>query len=80
MEESMNEDIFKGYWKQLKGRAKSAWAELTDDDLMHIEGRRDVLAGKLQERYGWTREEAENEIESFLARSEAELRDIDIDR
>lgn len=55
----MNTDQIKGNWKQLKGQIKEAFGKLTDDDLVQIEGRKDVLLGKLQERYGITREEAE---------------------
>jgi uncharacterized protein YjbJ (UPF0337 family) len=58
----MNADEFKGKWLQLKGNVKSKWGELTDDDLAVIEGDRDKLAGKLQELYGYSREEAEREI------------------
>ncbi|MGZ8162810.1 MAG: CsbD family protein [Methylobacter sp.] len=58
----MNADEFKGKWLQLKGNVKSKWGELTDDDLAVIEGDSDKLAGKLQELYGYSREEAEREI------------------
>jgi uncharacterized protein YjbJ (UPF0337 family) len=59
----MNSDVFAGKWKQMKGKAKEWWGELTDDDLTRIEGSRDKLVGVLQERYGYTRERAEEEIE-----------------
>lgn len=59
----MNKDIFKGNWKQFKGKAKKKWGKLTDDDLEVVEGDADILAGKLQERYGMTKEEAIEEIE-----------------
>lgn len=49
----------KGGWSQTKGAVKEQWGKLTDDDLLEIEGRRDQLIGKLQTRYGITREEAE---------------------
>lgn len=58
----MNEDVFKGNWKQLKGNAKQWWGKLTDDDLDRIEGRQEELIGKLQERYGWSKEEARAEV------------------
>ena len=67
----MNEDILKGQWKQLKGRARQRWAKLTDDDLAEIEGDREVLAGKIQEYYGRTREQAEEELKRWI---EAERR------
>ena len=56
----MNNDIAEGKWKQLVGKAKAAWGELTDDELTKAEGRADRLAGLIQERYGKTREDAEN--------------------
>ena len=58
----MNSDVFAGKWKQMKGQAKEWWGKLTDDDLTRIEGNRDKLVGALQERYGYTREKAEEEI------------------
>ncbi|HSL85315.1 MAG TPA: CsbD family protein [Bacteroidales bacterium] len=65
----MNEDILKGKWNQLKGEVKMRWGDLTDDELDMIEGRRDKLVGKLQERYGYTKDRAEREIESFINES-----------
>jgi uncharacterized protein YjbJ (UPF0337 family) len=65
----MNEDILKGKWNQLKGEVKMRWGDLTDDELDMIEGRRDKLVGKLQERYGYTKERAEREVESFIDES-----------
>lgn len=62
----MNSDILQGKWRQLRGSVKEAWGDLTDDELTEIDGRRERLAGKLQEKYGWTRERAENEIDTFL--------------
>mgnify|MGYP002717010420 CR=1 FL=1 len=61
----MNNDIIKGKWKQLKGDVKQRWADLTDDDLQYAEGSRDYLVGKVQERYGRTREQAEQEVSAF---------------
>ena len=61
----MNEDRIKGDWKQIKGKAKEKWGELTDDDLDQIDGKKDQLVGKLQERYGYARDEAEREAEKF---------------
>jgi uncharacterized protein YjbJ (UPF0337 family) len=66
MEVKMNDDILMGQWKQLRGRIKEAWGELTDDELDLIEGRRDRLAGKLQERYGWSQTRVDEEIDNFL--------------
>jgi uncharacterized protein YjbJ (UPF0337 family) len=62
----MNRDTFKGEWNQIKGRVKQQWGRLTDDDLTRIDGDRDVLVGRLQERYGRTREQAQAEFEQWL--------------
>jgi uncharacterized protein YjbJ (UPF0337 family) len=62
----LNEDILKGKWKKMRGQAKQWWGRLTDDDLDRIGGSLDELAGTLQERYGYAREEAEDEIERRL--------------
>jgi uncharacterized protein YjbJ (UPF0337 family) len=58
----MNRDIIEGNWKQLVGNVKAQWGKLTEDDLTVIEGNRDVLAGKIQERYGCAKDEAEEQI------------------
>jgi uncharacterized protein YjbJ (UPF0337 family) len=59
------DDVLKGKWQQLRGEAKQTWGKLTDDDIDQIEGNRDVLAGKLRERYGWAQERADEEIDRF---------------
>lgn len=64
----MNTDIFEGKWKQLKGKVKVRWGKLTDDDLDVAEGHSQYLAGKLQERYGLTKEKAEEEIAEFKSK------------
>ncbi|ARC89943.1 PqqD family peptide modification chaperone [Rhodovulum sp. MB263] len=64
----MNTDIFQGKWKQIKGRAREAWGALTDDDLDRTEGDREQLVGLIQERYGKAREDAEREVDEFLAK------------
>lgn len=53
---------FKGNWNQTKGAVKEEWGKLTDDDLLAIEGRRDQLVGKIQARYGISKEEAELQV------------------
>ena len=58
----MNEDVLKGQWKQVRGKAKVWWGKLTDDDLDVIDGNRDHLIGKLQERYGYTKDQAAQEV------------------
>ncbi|WP_310550589.1 CsbD family protein [Paenibacillus glufosinatiresistens] len=61
----MDSHVFKGKWNQLKGEAKKQWGKLTDDDLDVIDGEKDKLVGKLQERYGHTKEAAEEEYTSW---------------
>jgi len=61
----MNWDRIEGNWKQLTGKAKAQWGKLTDDDLDVINGRREELAGKIQERYGIARDEAESQVDSW---------------
>jgi len=61
----MNEDQFKGKWKQIKGQFKQKYAELTDDDLKYAEGKSDELLGRLQEKTGKTKEELKKEIDSW---------------
>ncbi len=63
----MSSDILQGQWKQLRGNLKDWWGNLTDNDLDRIEGNRDKLVGALQERYGWTRVQAESEVNRRLA-------------
>jgi uncharacterized protein YjbJ (UPF0337 family) len=58
----MNNDIFEGKWKQIRGQAKVWWNKLTDDDLGTVEGKFEKLVGLLQEKYGYTREQAEEEF------------------
>ncbi|HEV3428473.1 MAG TPA: CsbD family protein [Paraburkholderia sp.] len=62
----MNNDIAAGKWKQMIGKAKAAWGELTDDELTKAEGHLDRLAGLIQERYGKTRDEAEREVKRWF--------------
>ena len=57
----MNNDIAEGNWKQLKGKIRENWGKLTDDDVDKIAGRRDHFIGKIQERYGVNKDEAEKE-------------------
>jgi uncharacterized protein YjbJ (UPF0337 family) len=61
----MNWDQVEGKWKQAKGAIKEKWGKLTDDDLDVIAGKKDMLVGKIQERYGITREEAQRQVESY---------------
>ena len=61
----MNWDIIQGNWKQLSGSVKQKWGKLTDDDLAFADGTREKLAGKIQERYGLTRDEAEKQVKDW---------------
>ena len=63
----MNWDIVEGNWKQFKGHIKTQWGKLTDDQLDVIAGRRAELAGRVQEAYGVSTEEAEEQIKAFEA-------------
>jgi uncharacterized protein YjbJ (UPF0337 family) len=64
----MNSDILAGNWKQLKGSMIETWGKLTDDDLDVVAGRREHLVGKIQERYGLTKDQVEIQIKEFEAR------------
>lgn len=64
----MNWDRIEGQWKQITGKVREHWGKLTDDDIDVVAGRRDQLAGKLQERYGLAKEEAELQIASWERR------------
>jgi uncharacterized protein YjbJ (UPF0337 family) len=61
----MDWDRVAGNWKQLTGKIKENWGKLTDDDLTAINGRREQLEGKLQERYGYAKEKAQKEIDDW---------------
>ena len=66
----MNPDRTQGNWRQLLGKAKEKWGKLTDDDWQVIEGRRDQLIGRIQERYGIARDEAARQVAEFERSSE----------
>lgn len=61
----MNKDEASGNWKQFKGKVKEKWGKLTDDDMTVIEGKRDQLVGKIQERYGYAKDQAEREVKDW---------------
>jgi uncharacterized protein YjbJ (UPF0337 family) len=61
----MNWDQIEGKWQQMKGMARQKWAKLTDDDLEYIAGNRDQFAGRLQERYGIAKEDAERQLDEW---------------
>lgn len=64
----MNWDQIEGNWKEFKGKAVAQWGKLTNDEIDRVEGRRTELAGLIQQKYGKTREEAEKEIDAWMAR------------
>ena len=57
-----------GKWKQFSGEVKKQWGKLTDDELMQINGSRDILAGKLQEKYGLAKEQANKQIDEWASK------------
>jgi uncharacterized protein YjbJ (UPF0337 family) len=65
-EDVMNWDQVEGQWKQFTGQMKSKWAKLTDDDWKLIGGKKDQLLGKLQERYGYQKDQAEKEVDDYI--------------
>jgi len=67
----MNEDQFKGKGKQFKGELKKKWGNFTDDDLLYIEGSRDKLDGKIQERYGDRKDEVKKWVDDWFEQNKA---------
>ncbi|MBR2513863.1 MAG: CsbD family protein [Halomonas sp.] len=61
----MNWDQIEGRWKEVKGKARTSWGDLTDDELDQIGGRKDQLVGKLQQKYGLQKEEAEKRADDW---------------
>jgi uncharacterized protein YjbJ (UPF0337 family) len=61
----MNQDRIQGRWRQIKGKVKEQWGRLTDDDLDVIAGRREQLLGRIQQRHGLARDEADRQLRSF---------------
>jgi len=68
----MNSDQAQGKWRQWKGEAKKQWGKLTDDELTQAEGSAEKLAGFVQERYGYAKDQAQDEVNRFLAREDIE--------
>lgn len=62
----MNKDIIKGNWKVIKGQLKQRWASITDDDILKMEGTEEELAGTLERRYGYGKDQAKKEIKNFI--------------
>ncbi len=65
----MNWDQVKGKWTEMSGRVRQQWGKLTDSDVEEAKGDRDVLAGKIQNQYGVTKEEAERQIDDWLSKN-----------
>ena len=65
----MNWDTIKGNWKQMTGKVKEEWGELTDDEITEAEGDREQLVGKIQAKYGIAKDEAEKQVDSFMAKN-----------
>jgi uncharacterized protein YjbJ (UPF0337 family) len=63
----MNQDVFAGHWKEMRGKLRSWWANLTDDDFAWIGGEKDRLIGLVQQKYGYTRDQAQNEVDRRLS-------------
>ncbi len=61
----MDKDVLKGNWSQIKGKLKENFGRLTDDDLTRSEGSLDVLVGRLQEQYGWTKDEVKSKLKEL---------------
>ena len=79
----MNWDQVEGKWKQIKGTVKTRWGKLTDDDLDVISGKKDQLVGRIQERYGIKKEEAQREVDEWnrtLDQENEAARERDLDR
>jgi len=70
----MNKDILEGKWKQMRGEAKAWWGKLTDNDLDRAAGKFDVLVGLLQEKYGYSRERAVDEVDKRVTEYESKLK------
>ena len=68
----MNQDVLKGKWMQLKGEVRTQWGKLTNDDLDQIQGNSEKLIGKLQERYGYAKDKAQAEYESWVRQHPSE--------
>jgi uncharacterized protein YjbJ (UPF0337 family) len=62
----MNWDQIAGKWRESKGQLRSKWGKLTDDDLDVIAGKKEALIGRIQQRYGWKKDEAERDVDDFL--------------
>ena len=67
----MNKDIIAGKWKEMKGSVKEQWGKLTDDEIDRAEGRAEQMVGLLQQRYGYSKDKAQEEYDRYLDRQVA---------
>jgi uncharacterized protein YjbJ (UPF0337 family) len=65
----MNWDRIEGNWKQFTGKVQQQWAKLTDDDLKMVQGKREELIGRIQERYGYAKDQASREVDEWLRKN-----------
>lgn len=70
----MNKDLFKGKWNEFKGKVKEQWGRLTDDEIAQINGKREQLLGKLQTKYGYAKDKAEEELARFEKKCDAQCK------
>ena len=75
----MNSDQMKGKWKQMKGAVKERWGKLTDDDVDIINGQNEQLVGKIQEKYGIAKDEAQRQVDEWM-RAEPGMRESDLEK
>jgi len=68
MSHNTNWEQIAGKWKQIQGEAKTRWGKLTDDELMQVDGNREILAGRIQEKYGIAKKEAHQQIDAWAAK------------
>ncbi|MFP4431804.1 MAG: CsbD family protein [Spirochaetaceae bacterium] len=73
----MNKDFLKGSWDQIKGRIKSEWGKLTDDDLTRANGDMEELVGIVRKRYGYEEPEARSKVDVWLSKAEDKIRSLD---
>ena len=73
MAHPMDPNVLEGKWKQLRGQVRKTWGKITDDDLDQIQGSYDRLIGMLQVKYGYTQQQAGDEINNFLNKVEAQV-------
>ena len=76
----MNKDTLKGDWNLVKGKIKEKWGKLTDDDLTEINGKKEQLLGKIQKKYGFAKEKAEQELTDWEKQCGCSSHAKDMDR